>query len=587
MLASRRLATEAFNWAVESRGELERSANVIAEPRRPSDATISPEHSFMTSMKWLMLASSALFAAATMTPVAHAAPAAHPFTVAQAQVGKAPDDKKKEGENKPGEKKGPPEHRPGPPPGHPQPPAAARQKPPAPPHPPQAAPAQKPAPPHPAQAAPVPKPTPPANAARPAAPPPKQAAPAAPPKPQQPAAQQKPQAPPPARQAGPERRRDERHAPPPHAPQQTAPAASKQAAPAPRQTPPANAAKPAAPNAAPSQPAANKSAAPAPGARSGAPAAAPQQPVKPRDAREFIRKDNNQPQRTIKDVRQERHTIQQNGRTVVQEGDRTIVREQNRTFIRHNEDQRFAIGARDVRVDHRDGETVTIIVRPDGVTIINTTDRDGHLIRRVRRDRNGREFVLINNRRPRFGGIFINVPPPHIRMPRNRYIIDADRADERDIYELLIAPPVEPIEGYYSIAQVRYNAALRDYMRRLDLDIHFDTGSWQITPPQMDRLSLAAAALNRAIARNPREVFLIEGHTDAVGSDEDNLSLSDRRAEAVAVALTEEFHVPPENLVTQGYGEQELKEPTQGPSRINRRVAIRRITPLIDRSARR
>ena len=37
---------------------------------------------------------------------------------------------------------------------------------------------------------------------------------------------------------------------------------------------------------------------------------------------------------------------------------------------------------------------------------------------------------------------------------------------------------------------------------------------------------------------NPDEVFLVEGHTDAVGTEEDNLSLSDRRAEAVA-ALTE------------------------------------------------
>ena len=80
---------------------------------------------------------------------------------------------------------------------------------------------------------------------------------------------------------------------------------------------------------------------------------------------------------------------------------------------------------------------------------------------------------------------------------------------------------------------------------------------------------------------------MIEGHTDAVGAEEDNLSLSDRRAESVAVALTEQFGVPPENLVTQGYGEQDLKVPTQGPERVNRRVAVRRITPLIDKSAQR
>ena len=78
---------------------------------------------------------------------------------------------------------------------------------------------------------------------------------------------------------------------------------------------------------------------------------------------------------------------------------------------------------------------------------------------------------------------------------------------------------------------------------------------------------------------------MIEGHTDAIGTPDDNLSLSDRRAETVAVALTEQFQVPPENLVTQGYGEQYLKVPTHGPERANRRVAVRRITPLIDQQA--
>jgi outer membrane protein OmpA-like peptidoglycan-associated protein len=76
-------------------------------------------------------------------------------------------------------------------------------------------------------------------------------------------------------------------------------------------------------------------------------------------------------------------------------------------------------------------------------------------------------------------------------------------------------------------------------------------------------------------------VFLIEGHTDAVGADDDNLSLSDRRAETVALVLTEQFQVPPENLTSQGYGEQQLKVPTEGPERQNRRVTMRRITPLL------
>jgi outer membrane protein OmpA-like peptidoglycan-associated protein len=76
-------------------------------------------------------------------------------------------------------------------------------------------------------------------------------------------------------------------------------------------------------------------------------------------------------------------------------------------------------------------------------------------------------------------------------------------------------------------------------------------------------------------------VFLIEGHTDAVGSDESNLELSDRRAETVARLLTDLYDVPPENLVTQGYGERYLKVETDEAERANRRATVRRITPLV------
>jgi len=62
----------------------------------------------------------------------------------------------------------------------------------------------------------------------------------------------------------------------------------------------------------------------------------------------------------------------------------------------------------------------------------------------------------------------------------------------------------------------------------------------------------------------------------------DNLSLSDRRAQSAAELLTQQFQVPAENLVTQGYGEQNLKVQTDGPSRENRRVTARRITPLLN-----
>ena len=86
------------------------------------------------------------------------------------------------------------------------------------------------------------------------------------------------------------------------------------------------------------------------------------------------------------DVRKERRETREGNSVIIREGNRTIVREGNRTIIRHSEDQRFAIGARDVRVDRRGNETFTIVERPNGIRIISVTDSNGRLIRRLRRD---------------------------------------------------------------------------------------------------------------------------------------------------------------------------------------------------------
>ena len=158
------------------------------------------------------------------------------------------------------------------------------------------------------------------------------------------------------------------------------------------------------------------------------------------------------------------------------------------------------------------------------------------------------------------------MPPPVIRIPRERYILDAGRARPEEIYGVFMEPPVEQIEQRYTLDQVRFNAPLRDRMPRVDLDITFETGSWQLSPEQVDRLAAIAEGINRAIQRNPaRGVHGRRPHRRG-RHRRDNLSLSDRRAESVAVALTEQFQVPAENLVTQGYGEQYLKVPTQVPS---------------------
>ena len=195
--------------------------------------------------------------------------------------------------------------------------------------------------------------------------------------------------------------------------------------------------------------------------------------------------------------------------------------------------------------------------------------------------------------RPRYAGFgpeydydytYIDLPPPVVRIPRDRYIVEYDRASQDDIYDALNAPPVEDLDRGYSLDEVRQNYNILERMRRVDLDsINFEFASWDVEPDQYPQLERMARAIQRVLDRSPGELFLIEGHTDAVGSEIDNLSLSDRRAETVAMILTDTFGIPPENLTTQGYGEEQLKELTEEPSWINRRVSVRRITPLLSR----
>src|SRR5258707_12525000 len=211
--------------------------------------------------------------------------------------------------------------------------------------------------------------------------------------------------------------------------------------------------------------------------------------------------------------------------------------------------------------------------------------RDGQSLRRFRGDREARDIIITDNsyRDPGgVGGFYVDLPPPVIRIPYDRYIVEADDAPPEVIYDTMLAPPVERIERRYSLDEIRYSPSVRQLMPSIDVNsINFESGSWEIPPDQAAKLQVIADGLNRAIQRNPREVFLIEGHTDAVGNDVDNLSLSDRRAESAAELLTQQFQVPSENLTSQGYGSQYPKEQTSGPSRINRRVTIRRITPLL------
>ena len=386
-------------------------------------------------------------------------------------------------------------------------------------------------------------------------------------------------------------------------PAPTPPAATPPAQTAPQQIPKSGAIP------APAQPAtAQKSATPAAPTGGAALPAAPAAPATPQGAAATaaftpgFQPVGPAPQK-LQDVKQGRtEQVQDDGKTkIIHETDnRVIIQQNNTTIIRHDETQRLAKSATNVSSQQRsDGTTQTVIVQPGGIQIFNIVDNSGRLVRRYRHDERGQDVDIIDNRSFYrnaavigaglvVGAVVLGLAAPEVHIAREKYIVDYERASDDDIYETLTAPPIERLERRYSLDEVRYSHELRERMRRIDLDaVTFSSGSWEVADDEFSKLERVAQVLNRVIDRHPSEVFLIEGHTDAVGSDVDNLTLSDRRAQAVAEILTGVFRVPAENLVTQGYGEQYLKVQTQGAERANRRVAVRRITPLMSENHRR
>lgn len=235
------------------------------------------------------------------------------------------------------------------------------------------------------------------------------------------------------------------------------------------------------------------------------------------------------------------------------------------------------------------GRIKETIVRPNGVQIVTIRGRDGEILRRSRIMPDGREYVLAYYDDEEEEGQFTeyrdpgqDLPPLVLNIPARDYILDARDADEEEVADFFSQPPVEQVRRLYSIEEVKRSARIRDSVRRLEIGgLTFDSGKATISRSQVGALSNVANAMLELLDRNPAETFLIEGHTDAVGSEISNLALSDLRAATIARILTDFYGIPPENLVTQGYGERYLKIRTEAAERLNRRVQVRRITPLI------
>lgn len=258
-------------------------------------------------------------------------------------------------------------------------------------------------------------------------------------------------------------------------------------------------------------------------------------------------------------------------------GDRVVVQRSDGNYAVYKDDDALLRqpGSAVKTETFKDGSTRTTVTRDDGTSVVTIRDATGRVLKRTAYDTKGREIVLIDDLAP-------ETPVVVSKLPKPAAPSISTQGGDPELAAALAAIQARELGRTFSLRQVRDIKEVRALAATVDVDnITFDTGSAAITVAQAENLAALGSFLKKMLARNPGEIFLVEGHTDAVGSAAANLALSDRRAESVALALTEYFGVPPENLVVQGYGESDLRVPTDGDERRNRRVAVRVITPLL------
>ena len=198
--------------------------------------------------------------------------------------------------------------------------------------------------------------------------------------------------------------------------------------------------------------------------------------------------------------------------------------------------------------------------------------------------RSRRFWVRDQRYRNRFrrGRSIYYLPPVGAAIALGAYLVSSANADYDTYLETFMAPPVVDVDERYTLEEVIQDPIVRAKVRSVNLDaVNFESGSATLSEAELERLEEIADAMLAVLDRRPEEVFLIAGHTDAVGSFESNLELSEARAAAVQEALVIEYGVPAENLESVGYGEQYLLVNTLSSNRANRRVTIRAIGSLL------
>jgi outer membrane protein OmpA-like peptidoglycan-associated protein len=122
-----------------------------------------------------------------------------------------------------------------------------------------------------------------------------------------------------------------------------------------------------------------------------------------------------------------------------------------------------------------------------------------------------------------------------------------------------------------AIAELEARPTERGLVLTLGSDVLFDFDKYELKPGAKRTIEQVADFLNKY----PERKVLVEGFTDAIGSREYNMRLSERRANSVRVALLERG-VDPGRIQIRGYGPDHpvASNDTEAGRQLNRRVEI-------------
>ena len=182
------------------------------------------------------------------------------------------------------------------------------------------------------------------------------------------------------------------------------------------------------------------------------------------------------------------------------------------------------------------------------------------------------------------------IPGANIRIMQQEEAVEVTQADEEEArFDTHLPGPGDyklqiNAEGFLAgvdsfeveVNKIDVNVYRTIYLKKLEVglsvrinNIFFDFDKTSLRPESFPELDKVVELLEQ----NPRLFIEIGGHTDDMGSDEYNEKLSQGRAEAVRLYLTEKW-IEPQRVTAKGYGESkpEVVNDSDDNRQVNRRV---------------